>query len=443
METMDTMDLGLLRERQIDSDEKGETEDSVVAGTVSIANTSQYQFMSGKDFSGFFEEPVTMSFTVQELYAGSIDGSVSNNPDPNIYKNFQKVDLEVVDLANLKGKDSLEYFGREFNLEAEDVDDEKAESGGIDLETGDVGNSKTEDSIPCIGTLLNLEEDDGDHTKTEESAGSFSDGKEVLEEQEQEELFREDNISEMGGMVGPENDFLGNFYSSNYVSENFQFSFGSNNKLIDSGDELIIRDHAFNSVNDDGPFLFGEMGEWLEQEKLLSMFEKTEAADRDSIVEEILSSDASFSDQQAECKDTEDEYLELESQLQNSNADTDMEGTNKANGFEKSDVPFLQKSPSSSDSDEDSRWEDLWEHGNLIDQLKLELKNVRTGGLPTILEESESPKIVYDLKPLRIEEKLEHKDRLEGIQKFYKLYADKMRKLDILNYQTVNAIGES
>ncbi|KAJ1423635.1 hypothetical protein SESBI_12271 [Sesbania bispinosa] len=53
----------------------------------------------------------------------------------------------------------------------------------------------------------------------------------------------------------------------------------------------------------------------------------------------------------------------------------------------------------------------------------------------------ESPKVVEDLKPLKIEEKLDYKDQIDEIEKVYKSYAEKMRKLDILNYQTMHALG--
>ena len=466
--------MDLLRERQIGSDcfenseadeNNGEREGPVITETASTANTSKYQFICGKDFRGFIEEPQTMSFTVQEFYAASNDGSISNSPDPNTEKDIRKVDLEVEDVNHVKGEDSAENFGCELNLEAEDIDHAKAEDsaecfgGGIDLEAEDVDHSKAEDSTECIGTQLNLEEDDVDHAKTEDSAGSFRD-EEALEEQEQE-VFTQDELSERGWTGGSENTFLGNCHSSNEVSENYPFPLGSNHDLVDSGDGFIILDDVFNSVNDDS-LLVGDVGEWLEKSTLLPIVtEKAGVVDNDPSMEENPSHDTNFLDQEADVKDIEDEYLELESQLQSSNdkelfsendsrkvedryeEDIDLEGTNKVNSLEKSDEPSLQKSPSSSDSDDDSLWENLWEHGNLIEQLKLELKNVRTRGLPTILEESESPKIVDDLKPLKIEEKLEHKDRMEGIQKFYQRYADKMRKLDILNYQTVHAISKS
>lgn len=100
------------------------------------------------------------------------------------------------------------------------------------------------------------------------------------------------------------------------------------------------------------------------------------------------------------------------------------------------------------DSDEEDEDDYEWEHDEVVEQLRLELRNARQGGLATILEEEEeeekeSPKVVEDLKPLRIEEKLEYKDHIVEIHKVYKCYAEKMRKLDILNYQTMHAIGKN
>ncbi|XP_019165878.1 PREDICTED: uncharacterized protein LOC109161808 isoform X7 [Ipomoea nil] len=98
------------------------------------------------------------------------------------------------------------------------------------------------------------------------------------------------------------------------------------------------------------------------------------------------------------------------------------------------------------DSDSDEEEEDdeldiLLQHQNLVQQIKMEMRNSRIRCLPTISEECETPKMADDLKPLKIDEKLEYKDQMGEIQKFYKCYAEKMRKLDILNYQTLNAIS--
>ncbi|XP_077213834.1 uncharacterized protein LOC143848720 [Tasmannia lanceolata] len=100
-----------------------------------------------------------------------------------------------------------------------------------------------------------------------------------------------------------------------------------------------------------------------------------------------------------------------------------------------------QQASSNSDSDDSNELESLWEHQDLIEQLKMELKKVKATGLPTILEESESPKIMDDLKPWRIKEKLVQEDPMGELQKFYNSYSARMRKFDILNYQKMYAIG--
>ncbi|GMJ04702.1 hypothetical protein HRI_004139400 [Hibiscus trionum] len=88
--------------------------------------------------------------------------------------------------------------------------------------------------------------------------------------------------------------------------------------------------------------------------------------------------------------------------------------------------------------DEDSEFRS--EHDDdLIERLKTEVKIATTGGLPTILEDFESPKMM--LGPLQINEKYDHKDHIAEIKKVYKSYSDKMRKLDILNSQTMHAIS--
>ncbi|XP_051117232.1 uncharacterized protein LOC127241972 isoform X2 [Andrographis paniculata] len=89
--------------------------------------------------------------------------------------------------------------------------------------------------------------------------------------------------------------------------------------------------------------------------------------------------------------------------------------------------------------------ETLWEHQELIEQLKMELRKVRATGLPTILEESDSsPRAITGvaLKPWKIEdESFKYEDCVDEVEKFYKAYIETMRKFDILNYQKMYAIG--
>ncbi|XP_027929428.1 uncharacterized protein LOC114185741 isoform X2 [Vigna unguiculata] len=94
------------------------------------------------------------------------------------------------------------------------------------------------------------------------------------------------------------------------------------------------------------------------------------------------------------------------------------------------------------DLEDSNRFDTLWEHQDLIEQLKMELKKVRATGLPTILEDSESPRIMEDLKPWKIDEKLQHGSTTNDLPKFYRSYRERMRKFDILNYQKMYAIGQ-
>ncbi|KAL6009230.1 hypothetical protein ACLOJK_022457 [Asimina triloba] len=97
---------------------------------------------------------------------------------------------------------------------------------------------------------------------------------------------------------------------------------------------------------------------------------------------------------------------------------------------------------SDSDLEDEDGLEYLWEHQDLMEQLRMEIKKVRATGLPTILEESDDMKMIDDLKPWKIDENFLQEDPLDEMQKFYKSYRERMRKLDILNYQKMYAIGE-
>ncbi|KAL8088873.1 hypothetical protein AgCh_038585 [Apium graveolens] len=99
------------------------------------------------------------------------------------------------------------------------------------------------------------------------------------------------------------------------------------------------------------------------------------------------------------------------------------------------------KTISAVETEDTNKLETLWEHQDLVEQLKMELRKVRATGLPTILEDSESPKIMEDLKPWKIDEKLQHQNPIGELHRFYKSYSEKMRKLDVLTYQKMYAIG--
>ncbi|KAL5553842.1 hypothetical protein UlMin_041243 [Ulmus minor] len=146
--------------------------------------------------------------------------------------------------------------------------------------------------------------------------------------------------------------------------------------------------------------------------------------DYDSITFEVLAN----RDEEHETNDSEEEYIELKPASEQKILQHEEEEKEQINDENDSDL--------------------MWDHEDVIEQLKFELRTARTGGLPTIQEEEsdfEPPKSVENLnlklKPLKIDLKLDYKDRMEEIQKVYKIYAEKMRKLDILNNQTMHAIG--
>ncbi|CAN6838973.1 unnamed protein product [Brassica oleracea] len=157
---------------------------------------------------------------------------------------------------------------------------------------------------------------------------------------------------------------------------------------------------------------------------------------------------------------TEEDFMESDSDF----VDTSQTFTSNEDGF-LSDSDFGETSPpeekgqnrkianssgSSSDSEEEEDeegFESLWEHQNLIEQLKMEMKKVKAiGGLQTILEEEEEddcPKIMEELKPWRIEEekRSKHVDTIGEVHKFHRSYRERMRKLDILSFQKSFALG--
>nr|KYP45840.1 hypothetical protein KK1_032594 [Cajanus cajan] len=154
-------------------------------------------------------------------------------------------------------------------------------------------------------------------------------------------------------------------------------------------------------------------------------------------------------------KDREETQLSCDSEASHSpNFHLHLEEANRGS-MEKTKEFMWEDNSDESDFDEEEEEEeeedeeeddDDWEHDEVVQQLRLELKNARQGGLATILEEEEdeeieSPKVVEDLMPLKIEEKVQFKDHIIEIQKVYRCYAEKIRKLDIINYQTMHAIG--
>ncbi|KAL8248509.1 hypothetical protein R6Q59_005377 [Mikania micrantha] len=348
-------------------------------GLTTKMNTSKYQFVSVQDFGGIVCQAKSASFTVHELFV----------EPPSMKDNFILKEKEL-----------------NQNLEEAEVTDEQTENENLYVQS----DNEKEASLGQI--LPRVDVSDTDSIKfEEESKDSVTDASgrdEVHELEEKSEL----NSGENDVLKSKQINWLGEF-----ITKNDGFCYGFS--LSQESELDCVDNHPESDDLGDG-------------------FISICPQDVDSVTEpEAKKFIPSFAEE------IDDDYIELEPNLEKERHDSN------SNDKPGSDICFenLLKSendPINSwefDSDEEDDADVLLEHQELIDQMKMELKNARTGGLPTILEECEIPRVKEDYKPLQINEKLEHRDQMAEIQKFYKSYNEKMRKLDILNYQTLQAIN--
>ncbi|XVF58266.1 hypothetical protein PTKIN_Ptkin07bG0051100 [Pterospermum kingtungense] len=230
-------------------------------------------------------------------------------------------------------------------------------------------------------------------------------------------------------------DVKNSFPSQEEVSVNFQFLSETDKDSITSSPDCLS--NFIGSASD------GFLSDRDFEEEFEADFYRKIDRGKGKLAEEDMDMEEA-DDFDNEGRDIMEELRELE-ETQNQNQDSRQEGVSgndneSAYTLDNSENSNLDNSYSS-DSEDSSALETLWEHQDLIEQLKMELKKVRATGLPTILEESESPKIMDDLKPWKIDEKFQHVDRMSELHKFYKSYRERMRKFDILNYQKMYALG--
>ncbi|GMN42246.1 hypothetical protein TIFTF001_011457 [Ficus carica] len=200
-----------------------------------------------------------------------------------------------------------------------------------------------------------------------------------------------------------ESNYMASDSDSDSITSSREFSFMS--QFIDSTSDDFFTDADFEGLSD---FVDGRNSVSNKEELGLEESDFDEEED-EGILEELRKLEESEDLRETECSGEQNEE----------------DSSERSDGF-----------------DDSNDLETLWEHQELLEQLKMELKKVRATGLPTILEESESPKISEDLKPWKIEEKFHHIDRLSELHKFYKTYRERMRKFDILNYQKMYALGQ-
>ncbi|KAK9060136.1 hypothetical protein SSX86_020840 [Deinandra increscens subsp. villosa] len=348
-------------------------------GLTSLTTTNKYQFVSVQDCGGFVAEPKSGSFTVHELFV-----------EPPL------------DEDDCKIKDEQKELNENSNLSTSDgkVDDfmETEVSFGQFLQRV---NLSTTDSI--------ISEEKSNKSVTDDSNDSSCD--EAQDLQEKVEL----NLGENEVLKADQDNWLGDFFMRN---DSFLYGLNSSQESDNDSDDgfLAASPQDASSV--------------IEQES-----ESVSQSVQKQIDDDCIELETDLDKEQQHDSESNSEH-ESDSCLENTMEPEDewMEGTK----FEE-ESEVLQSWESDSDEEEDA--DILLEHQELIGQMKMELKNARTGGLPTILEEVETSRTNDDYKPLKLNEKLEHRDQMAEIQKFYKSYTEKMRKLDVLNYQTLQAIN--
>jgi len=318
---------------------------------VSASTTNKYEFMSGKSFRHFLDEPQAGNFTVKECFVHSNDA-------------FKLENQVSYDFGFLSRK----------NIRAENCKE------GI----------------------------------SEENLDNFTEKK----------LKPEESIEHT---VEP---IVHNFLSE----DDFICSSSNSDSIISSFGEGFLSDTDFGNISK-----FETMGSNAEENAVLTE-EDLEFGDEKSY--ENLDVGYEPDDCPEEDEDIMDELgkLEEECRLEKSSGKS-FENKNINSKLQQSTKPHSQ-TLTTIDLEDSNRFDTLWEHQDLIEQLKMELKKVRATGLPTILEDSESPRIMEDLKPWKIDEKLQHGSTTNELPKFYRSYRERMRKFDILNYQKMYAIGQ-
>ncbi|KAH9606809.1 hypothetical protein KSS87_001119 [Heliosperma pusillum] len=405
------------------------------------ANTSKYQFFAGNSVCAFVEEPLqtTMNFTVHEMFVFSNDGF---NPKQELVEKVDSffdrenqgfsVDLDVNLEPPLVKSSVCDELSRDYQVVS------CGESGNLDLgceslcddlilvhnDCGD-GLSREDEVVECVESenlgfddqiLVHNDCDDQFSREDEVVEHKFVESPVVCElnfDEKDESSMSQDELSEKKESISLDEildkvEISDKICSSNAKSNDFWSAiyehdcvFGNHDEIMVDSEEYSVKSLDDSSIDRNSSSL-DDVSVESEQDEVESSFIELDP----HVVDEFLDSDES----EGECS-TVDELRGVDSSESCDEAEVQVEN----------DVLLEQK--------------------ELIRQMKREMRQLKVSGLPTILEESESPRVEDDLRPLRIDERIRHKDRMDEIQIFYKRYLDKMRKLDISSQQTMYAIG--
>ncbi|XP_021722890.1 uncharacterized protein LOC110690381 [Chenopodium quinoa] len=404
-------------------------------------STSKYQFITGNSVCAFIEEPQTMNFTVQQMFVISHDDSHSpplrleslEKDDSLIEVDFRGVSVGsdddlvshdvvgVVDFCSLEKNDCVE-LSEEEEEEEEDVKQGKTECSVI-------LQGKTEDSV-CDYSCNELAVLSFDQDEVVEKEENFVDEKDEVAE-------KSEICDEIRSSIADSNEFWASIY-------NYDEFLGDNEKF-DSKIDVILYDRGFNdSLDPATPVGIGDIRVDYDHDSPSS----TDGSPIDHINSELDDVHIGLVEQESD----EPSYIELDPQSYLSSNHVEQHVAKDGDYTDSEDDEFDEERLKPSDLkdidgsdnievDEQMGTDVLLEQKELIRQIKKEMRQLKISGLPTILEESESPRVEEDLRPLRIDERIGHKDRMDEIQTFYRRYLDKMRKLDILSQQTMYAIG--
>lgn len=370
-------------------------------------STRKYEFMPGKGLIGFVEEPEDVNFTVKDSNKDFENGFL---PEKDSMQ--PKSEAEAVHEGKPKKftdstcreealKDKLSFNSQSVNSVSKLLRDEHIRFFSEDFFALD-SDSESISSSPEFSFITEGFLSDRDFGGEFELDSSIDGEKVVLTEE----------VSGQNSNIGNEHD------NSSINGEKVELTEGVLPSQKTHVQNSSIADELDNSAEEDRQIM-------EELHKLEESIAKNPCTEHE--VNNIDEED----------RDILEELQKLEeTHMQNMEAKQEEEFGDKQNA-PNDDTQNL----SAEESEESQGLETLWEHQDLIEQLKMELKKVRATGLPTILEDSESPKIMEDLHPWKIDEKFQQEDPIDELHKFYKSYRERMRKFDILNYQKMYAIG--
>ncbi|KAJ8750353.1 hypothetical protein K2173_014268 [Erythroxylum novogranatense] len=372
-----------------------EENEPVCSNSTTSTSTNKYEFSSAKNLNQFVEEPEALNLTVKELYTDSGDGSIGpiSYVSKGLLSNEELVhEISQHGFVDIVGK---EEQIQEFGLDTSIKESISRKGKAVEVNRKVLGD---EDDLQNEGPSVSREELVAVAVDSDSDSDSITSSHEVFSR-----------------LVASSSD---RFLLEKDVDDGFdRNSLSVVKKELDLDEEDLELD--------------------VNLQNLSSVYGHDDFNEEDSEVLEEL--------REVEEPDTQQNLgnEDLESLSENDLHDGNYRKEElccRKNGLGDPEKSNVQNS-SGWDSDDTNRFDTLWEHQDFIEQLQMELRKARATGLPTISEEDESPKIMEDFKPWKIDEKFQQGDAMGELHKFYKSYRERMRKFDILNFQKMYAMG--